>query len=70
MSNYQQIGTQFTEQFQNNYFLNEMFDSWMWVMLKLVYAPYELPTQLGDVETWAKNVSLNGARWTNMCKPN
>ena len=70
MLNYHQIGTQFTEQFQNNYFLNEMFDSWMWVMVKMMYAPYDLPSQLGDAEAWVKSVSLNGARWSNMCNPN
>jgi hypothetical protein len=67
MLNYQQIGTQFTEQFQNNYFVDQMFDSWMWIMIKLMYAPYDLPAQLGDAERWAAEVNLNGARWSNMC---
>jgi hypothetical protein len=69
MLNYHQIGTQFTEQFQNNYFLNEMFDSWMWVMVKMMYSPYNLPSQLGDAERWATEVNLNGARWANLCRP-
>jgi hypothetical protein len=59
-----------TEPLQNNYFANQMFDSWMWVMIKMMYAPYELPAQLGEVEDWVRNVSLNGARWSNICKPN
>jgi hypothetical protein len=69
MLNYQQIGTQFTEQFQNNYFVDQMFDSWMWIMVKLMYAPYELPSQLGDAERWVAQVNLNGARWANLCRP-
>jgi hypothetical protein len=44
-----------------------MFDSWMWIMIKLMYAPYDLPAQLGDAERWAAEVNLNGARWSNMC---
>jgi hypothetical protein len=60
---------EFLEPLQNNYFVDQIFDGWMWVMLKLIYAPYELPTQLGDVEAWVKSVSLNGARWANMCNP-
>jgi hypothetical protein len=69
MLNYQQIGTEFLGPLQNNYFVDQMFDGWMWIMLKLMYAPYELPAQLGDVEDWVKSVSLNGARWSNMCNP-
>jgi hypothetical protein len=60
----------FSEPLQNNYFANQMFDAWMWVMVKMMYAPYRLPAQMGEVEDWVKNVSLNGARWTNMCNPN
>jgi hypothetical protein len=55
--------------YQNNYFLNEMLDGWAWVMIKMMYAPYGLPAQMGEVEDWVKNVSLNGARWSNMCLP-
>jgi len=69
MLNYQQIGMAFSEPLRSNYFLNEMLDSWAWIMIKLMYAPYGLPTQLGEVEAWAKSVSLNGARWSNMCNP-
>jgi hypothetical protein len=39
-------------------------------MIKLMYAPYDLPAQLGDAEAWVKSVSLNGARWSNICRPN
>jgi hypothetical protein len=60
----------FTGPLQNNYFADQIFDSWMWIMVKMMYAPYDLPAQLGEVEEWARNVSLNGARWTNMCNPN
>ena len=70
MLDYQKIGMAFFEPLQNNYFADQMFDSWMWIMVKMMYAPYGLPAQLGEVEDWAKNVSLNGARWTNMCNPN
>ena len=69
MLNYHQIGIAFSEPFQNNYFLNEMLDSWAWIMIKMMYAPYELPAHLGDAENWVKNVSLNGARWSNLCRP-
>jgi hypothetical protein len=69
MLNYHKIGMEFLGPLQNNYFVDQMFDSWMWIILKLMYAPYELPTQLGDVEDWVKSVSLNGARWSNMCNP-
>lgn len=69
MLDYHQIGMELSEPLQNNYFLNEMFDGWMWIMLKLAYAPYELPTQLGDVELWAKSMGLDSARWSNMCNP-
>jgi hypothetical protein len=70
MLDYHKIGMAFFEPLQNNYFADQMFDSWMWIMVKMMYAPYGLPAQLGEVEEWAKNVSLNGARWTNMCNPN
>jgi hypothetical protein len=58
------------QQFQNNYFVDQMFDSWMWIMVKMMYAPYDLLSQIGDVEDWVKNVSLNGARWSNICNSN
>ena len=70
MLNYHRIGTQFTEPLQNNYFLNEMFDGWAWIMIKMMYAPYGLPAQLGEAEDWVKSVSLNGVRWSNICNPN
>jgi len=69
MLDYQKTGMALLEPLQNNYFLNEMFDNWMWIMVKLMYAPYGLPAQLGEVEDWVKNVSLNGARWSNICRP-
>ena len=69
MLNYHQIGIQFTEPLRNNYFYNEMFDSLIWIMIKLMYAPYELPDQLGDAERWVAQVNLNGARWANLCRP-
>jgi hypothetical protein len=46
-----------------------MFDNWMWIMVKMMYAPYNLPSQLGDAERWAAEVNLNGARWANLCRP-
>jgi hypothetical protein len=70
MLDYHKIGMAFTGPLQNNYFADQIFDSWMWIMVKMMYAPYDLPAQLGEVEEWARNVSLNGARWTNMCNPN
>jgi len=70
MLDYHKIGMAYTEQLRNNYFVNQMFDGWMWIMIKIMYAPYGFPAQLGEVEDWARNVSLNGARWSNLCKPN
>jgi hypothetical protein len=69
MLDYQKTGMALLEPLQNNYFLNEMFDGWAWIMIKMMYAPYGLPAQLGEVEDWVKNVSLNGARWSNICRP-
>ena len=69
MLNCQQIGMAFSEPLQNNYFVDQMFDGWAWIMLKLMYAPYELPTQLGDAESWIKNLGLNGACWFDMFNP-
>ena len=70
MLDYQKIGMASIAPLQNNYFLDQMFDSWMWIMIKMMYAPYGLPAQIGEVEDWVKNVSLNGARWSNICRPN
>jgi hypothetical protein len=70
MLDYHRIGMAFSEPLQNNYFANQMFDRWMWIMVKMMYAPYDLPSQIGDVEDWVKNVSLNGARWSNICNSN
>jgi hypothetical protein len=69
MLDYHKIGMAFLEPLQNNYFVDQMFDSWMWIMIKMMYSPYELPTQLGDAERWAAEVNLNGARWANLCRP-
>jgi len=69
MLDYQKIGTAYTAPLQSNYFIDQMFDSWMWIMIKMMYAPYGLPAQLGEVEDWARNVSLNGARWGSICRP-
>jgi hypothetical protein len=69
MLDYHRIGMAFSEPLQNNYFLNEILDGWAWVMIKMMYAPYDLPAQLGEVEDWVKHVSLNGARWSNICRP-
>lgn len=69
MWNYQQIGMEHFVPVQNNYFLEQMLDNWAWIMIKLMYSPYDLPSQMSDVEKWATDVSLNGARWSNMCNP-
>ena len=69
MLDYQKIGMAFFGPIQNNYFADQMFDAWMWVMVKMMYAPYGLPAQMGEVEDWVRNVSLNGARWSNICRP-
>ena len=70
MLDYHKIGMALSGPLQNNYFADQMFDSWMWIMVKMMYAPYGLPAQLGEVEDWVKHVSLNGACWSNICRPN
>ena len=69
MLDYQKIGMAFFGPLQNNYFVDQMFDAWMWIMIKLMYAPYGLPVQMDEVDNWIRNVSLNGARWSNICRP-
>ena len=69
MLNYQQIGMAYLEPLANSMYINQMFDSWMWVMLKMAYAPYSLPDQFNDVDKWVSSVNLNGARWGSVCKP-
>jgi hypothetical protein len=70
MLNYQKIGMEFLGLPASNYMLEKMIDNWVWFMMQMYYAPYRLPDQLGDVEKWTAQVSLNGARWSNICKPN
>jgi hypothetical protein len=69
MLDYHKIGMAFLEPLQNNYFADQMFDAWMWILVKMMYAPYGVPAQMGEVEDWVRNVSLNGARWSNICLP-
>jgi hypothetical protein len=55
---------------KNNTLLDWYVDQWAWWMLQWYYAPYKMPGLMGDADKWVQQVSLNGARWSNLCKPN
>ena len=41
----------------------------VWMFLQLYYLPYTLASKGDDVDQWIKAVSLNGSRWSTICKP-
>lgn len=49
--------------------VNNWIDQWVWTALWLSYLPYRLPDIMSDTDKWAQQVSTNGARWSNLCKP-
>lgn len=60
---YQKIGTEFTERLASD-------PASLPVVLFLYwyYLPYMLAGD-SEVDKWMNAVSLNGARWSNLCKP-
>ena len=48
---------------------NAWVDQFVWTALWSMYAPYRMPTLMSDADQWVQQVSLNGARWANLCKP-
>ena len=50
--------------------VNAIVDYQLWLFLQLYYAPYTLASKGDDVDKWISSLSLNGARWSNLCKPN
>lgn len=69
MLNYQKIGTEFSERLASSLYINEMFDSWMWIMIKMMYAPYSVLGRGEEVEEFVKQFSLNGIKSGNICRP-
>lgn len=41
-----------------------------WLFLQWYYLPFRMPELMGETEKWVSSVSLNGSRWSNLCKPN
>ena len=69
MNDYQKIGMAFSEQLASSLYINEIFDSWMWVMIKLMYAPYSVLGRGEEVEKFVQQFSLNGIKSGNICRP-
>lgn len=57
-------------QLLSNPVLDMWIDAYVGAMLGSYFAPYFMPQLMGEVEQWTSSVSLNGARWSNLCKPN
>lgn len=68
MLNYHEIGTEFSERLASSLYLDEMFDSWMWIMIKMMYAPYSVIGRGEEVEKFVRQFSLNGIK-SNICCP-
>ena len=69
MNDYQKIGMAFSEQLASNLYIDAMFDSWMWIMIKLMYAPFSVLGRGDDVEKFVQQFSLNGIKSGNICRP-
>lgn len=69
MNDYQKIGMAYSEQLASSLYINEWFDSWMWIMIKMMYSPYSVLGRGDDVEQFVKQFSLNGFKSGNICKP-
>jgi hypothetical protein len=44
-------------------------DQWTWWFLQLYFLPYRTPSIHSEVDQWTQQVSMNGVRWSNLCKP-
>jgi len=40
-----------------------------WIFLQWYFLPYRIPALMGETDKWISSVSMNGARWTTICKP-
>ena len=49
--------------------INMFIDQWVWTVLNWYYLPYRMPDIMSDADKWVQQVSTNGARWSNVCKP-
>lgn len=47
-----------------------MIDYGVWMLLQWYFLPYRMPGLMGETDKWVSSVSMNGARWANLCKPN
>jgi hypothetical protein len=54
---------------RSNPVLDWCVDQSVWWLLQWYFAPYKMPSLMGDVDTMVSQVNLNGARWANLCKP-
>jgi hypothetical protein len=50
--------------------MNWYIDQWTWCFLQLYFLPFRMPSIMGETDKWVSSVSMNGARWANMCRPN
>jgi hypothetical protein len=50
--------------------IDQIIDNYVWWLLQWYYMPYKIPEIMGDTDKWVQQVSTNGARWSNFCKPN
>jgi len=50
--------------------LNWYIDYYTWLLLQWYFLPYRIPSIHSDADKWVSQVSLNGVRWANLCKPN
>lgn len=55
---------------KNNSVLTWYIDQCTWLFLQLYFLPYRTPSLHNEVDQWVQQVSLNGVRWSNLCKPN
>jgi hypothetical protein len=42
----------------------------VWWFLQLYFLPYRFPEYGSEVDAWISQFSLNGAKASNLCKPN
>ena len=50
-------------------FIDHIFDYYAWLFLQWYYLPYYIAGN-EELDKWTTAVTLNGARWSNLCKPN
>lgn len=50
--------------------MNSLIDYSVWMFLQWCFLPYKMPSIMGETDKWVSSVSMNGARWANMYRPN